>query len=233
VIALFYGVSDLSAVQNSNGAFPLAAAYSQATNSRAATFGLLFIIFLSLIPCLIGTFLTVGRTWWALARDNAVPLAPLFGRVNERLSCPIPATIFVGLMTTALGAITLGSKTAFSDLAGSFIILSSTSYALAFGPNLFTGRKYMPIGPFHMGKIGFAVNAIAVVFIIFFNILYCFPYALPVDVATMNYNAVILAGVVFLATVWWFAHATRKYSGPKMDGVFEDLVRERRASSKV
>ena len=89
-------------------------------------------------------------------------------------------------MTTGLGAITLGSATAFSDLAGSFIVLSSTSYALAFGPNLFTGRKYMPIGPFHMGKFGFAVNAIAVIFIIFFNILYSFPYSLPVTVATMS-----------------------------------------------
>jgi choline transport protein len=234
VIALFYGVSDLSAVQSSNGSFPLAAAYSQATGSTAATFGLLFIIFLSLIPCLIGTFLTVGRTWWALARDNAVPLAPLFSRVNERLSCPIPATIFVGIMTTGLGAITLGSTTAFSDLAGSFIILSSTSYALAFGPNLFTGRKYMPVGPFHMGKLGFAVNALAVLFIVFFNILYCFPYSMPVEVAFMNYNCVILVGVVFLATCWWFGNASRHYAGPKLEGVIGvEEVRERRASSKV
>lgn len=232
IITLFYGVSDLSAVQSSNGAFPLAAAYSQATGSRAATFGLLFIIFLSLIPCLIGTFLTVGRTWWALARDDAVPLSGIFSKVNERLSCPIPSTIFVGIMTTGLCAITLGSTTAFSDLAGSFIILSSTSYALAFGPNLFTGRKYMPVGPFHMGKAGFVVNGLAVLFIVFFNILYCFPYALPTTVASMNYNCVILIGVVFLATVWWFAHATRNYSGPKM-ATFEEEIRERRASSKV
>lgn len=61
-IALFYGVSDLSAVQNSSGSFPLAEAYAQATGSKGATFGLLFIIFLSLTPCLIGTFLTVCST---------------------------------------------------------------------------------------------------------------------------------------------------------------------------
>src|ERR1700761_8965746 len=130
-IALFYGVSDLDAVQNSNGSFPLAQAYLQATGSRGATFGLLFIIFLSLTPCLIGTFLTVGRTWWALARDNATPFSPFFSRVNENLSCPIEATVLTGVLTTALCAITLGSKTAFTDLAGSFIILSSSSYALA------------------------------------------------------------------------------------------------------
>jgi choline transport protein len=60
-IALLYGISDITAVQNSPGSFPLAAAYAQATGSKGATFGLLFIIFLSLTPCLIGTFLTVRQ----------------------------------------------------------------------------------------------------------------------------------------------------------------------------
>ena len=147
-ITLFYGITDLDAVLNSNGSFPLAEVYAQATGSTGATFGLLFIIFLSLAPCLIGTFLTVGRTWWALARDNAVPFSGFFSKVDEDLSCPIPATIFTGIMTTAFGAITLGSKAAFSDLVGSFVILTTTSYALAIGGHLFTGRKNLPIGPF-------------------------------------------------------------------------------------
>lgn len=67
IVAILYGISDLEAVLNSNGSFPLAAVYYQCTGGNTgATFGLLFIIFLSLVPCLIGTFLTVGRTWWAL-----------------------------------------------------------------------------------------------------------------------------------------------------------------------
>jgi choline transport protein len=213
-IALFYGVSDLSAVQSSNGSFPLATAYLQATNSTGATFGLLFIIFLSLTPCLIGTFLTVGRTWWALARDNATPFAHVFSSVNETLSCPIPATLLTGLLTNALCAITLGSRTAFSDLAGSFVILTSTSYVMCFLPNLLTGRRNMPPGPFYMGSTGFLINGVAIVSIIFFNIMFCFPYALPTTVASMNYNSVILVGVVALTTFWWFVHAIRKYEGP-------------------
>jgi choline transport protein len=217
-IALFYGINDLDAVLNASGAFPLAEIYIQATGSTGATFGLLFIIFLSLSPCLIGTFLTVGRTWWALARDNATPFSGFFSNVNERLSCPIEATIFTGIMTTAFGAITLGSHAAFSDLVGSFVILTTTSYALAIGGHLFSGRKNLPQGPFWMGKAGYAINTIAVVCIIFFNIIFCFPYSLPVAVPTMNYNSVILAGVTFLTTVWWFVHARKNYPGPKLGG---------------
>lgn len=177
-IALFYGVNDLSAVQNSNGSFPLAQAYVQATGSRAATFGLLFIIFLSLIPCLIGTFLTVGRTWWALARDNATPFSGFFSHVNERLSCPIEATLLTGILTIGLCAITLGSTTAFTDLAGSFVVLSSMSYAVTILPNIITRRKYMPVGPFTLGKLGYLINGLAVLFIILFDIFFCFPVSL-------------------------------------------------------
>lgn len=90
----------------------------------------------------------------------------------------------------------------------------------------------MPEGPFWMGRYGFVINGIAVITIIFFNIIFCFPYSLPVAVATMNYNAVVLVGVAFLTTVWWFVHAARNYEGPKLGGVIEDAPGRRRLSEK-
>ncbi len=39
---------------------------------------------------------------------------------------------------------------------------------------------------------------------------------IPTDGPTMNYNSVILVGVVFLTTAWWFIHAIRHYPGPKV-----------------
>jgi amino acid transporter len=215
-IALFYSITDLDAVVNSNGAFPLAAIYRQATRNSAGTFGLLFIVFASLMICLVGTLLTCGRIWWALARDDATPFPRFFSNVNETLSCPVPATLFCSIITTALGAIPLGSTTAFTALAGSFIILTSTSYALAIAPNLFTGRKNVPPGPFYMGKWGYGVNAAAVLFIIFFDIMYCFPLGLPTSTQSMNYNSVILVGITVLTAIWWFIRAARNYPGPRL-----------------
>jgi choline transport protein len=102
------------------------------------------------------------------------PFAHFFSSVNHKLSCPIPSMLLAAVFCTALGAITLGSKTAFQDLAGSFIILTTTSYACAIAPHLLTGRKNVPPGPFWMGKWGFPVQAVAVVLIIFFNVMFCF-----------------------------------------------------------
>ena len=35
----------------------------------------------------------------------------------------------------------------------------------------------------------------------------------------MNYNSVILVGVVAVTTVWWFVHGVRRYPGPKILGL--------------
>jgi hypothetical protein len=71
-----------------------------------------------------------------------------------------------------------------------------------------------------MGKIGFVIQGIALCAIVVFNIFYCFRMfftsdrkspefltkianPVPTTVAFMNYNSVILTGVVFLTTCWW------------------------------
>lgn len=133
-------------------------------------------------------------------------------------------------MTTAFGAITLGSKAAFSDLVGSFVILTTASYAIAIGAHLFSGRKNLPKGPFWMGKYGYAVNFLAFIFIVFFNIIFCFPYALPVTVAAMNYNSVVLAGVTALTAFWWVVHGIRNYPGPDL-GAHNEAIEGRRLST--
>ncbi|KAI1331344.1 putative amino acid transporter [Xylariaceae sp. FL0255] len=219
-IALSYAITDISALTaagtDTYNTYPLAVIYRQATDSAGATFGLLFILFLTSLCCCIGTVLTNSRTYWALARDNAVPFSSIFGQVNENLSCPVYATLFVCVIATGLGAIPLGSSSAFLALTGSFIVLTTVSYAIPFTANMLTGRKYFPPGPFHMGKFGYVINTIAVLLITLFDIFFFFPYSLPTSAVPMNYNSVILVGTVALSVIWWFLHATRHYPGPKV-----------------
>ncbi|USW47738.1 Putative amino acid/polyamine transporter I [Septoria linicola] len=184
-IAIFYGINDLDAVIGSTGSFALGQIYSQATGSRAATFGLLLIVLLSIMICVIGTVTMVGRLWWTL--DNATPFARFFSIIDEKRSCPIRATILCSVLTTGFGAIQLGSKTAFTVLVSSFITSTTASYLLAILPNILTRRSNVPRGPFWMpGAIGYIVNTSACILIVFFNIFLCFPFAYPVTVSLMN-----------------------------------------------
>ncbi|KAJ7615945.1 choline transport protein [Roridomyces roridus] len=219
-VALMFAITDLDAVLDSNGSFPLAVVYSQATGNKAGTFGLLLIVLLSILGCCIGNYVTLGRTWWALARDDVTPFSGFFSQASERLSCPVPATLFCAVLSTGFAAIQLGSDTAFADLTGTFVILTTTSYALAILPHLLSGRKNVPRGPFWMpGWIGFAVNAISVLLVVFTNVMFCFPYVLPAEKETMNYSSVILVGFVVLTAFWWVVHGRKNYRGPRLPHV--------------
>ncbi|KAI0446439.1 amino acid transporter [Xylaria telfairii] len=215
-ITLGYAITDISQLQGGINTYPLAGIYRQATQSAPATFGLLFILILTSLCCCIGTMLTNSRTYWALARDNAVPFSSFFGRVNESLSCPVESTIFVSVFATGLGAIPLGSSSAFLALTGSFIVLTTVSYAIPFTANMLTGRRYFPAGPFHLGRFGNVINSIAVLLIVLFDIFFFFPYSLPTTVESMNYNSVILVGTIAISVIWWLVHATNRYPGPKV-----------------
>ncbi|EJT68790.1 hypothetical protein GGTG_13641 [Gaeumannomyces tritici R3-111a-1] len=221
-VTLSYATTDLDALQDGFNSYPLAGIYAQATASpdgtlnRGATFGLLFILITSLFLCCIGTLVTNSRLYWSLARDNAVPLSGVFGHVNENLSCPVAATLFVAVVATGLGAIPLGSSTAFLSLTGSFIILTTVSYAIPFLANLMSGRRNFPPGPFHLGRLGVPINITAVIFITLFDILYCFPYLVPTTAESMNYSSVILVGTVMVTGIWWLIHARENYPGPKV-----------------
>jgi hypothetical protein len=57
-----FAITDLEAVLTSNGSFPLAAVYAQATGNKGGTFGLLLIVFVSIMICSIGTYITVSSS---------------------------------------------------------------------------------------------------------------------------------------------------------------------------
>ncbi|KAJ3719016.1 amino acid/polyamine transporter I [Lentinula guzmanii] len=221
-IAIMFAITDLDAVLNTGTAFPLAEIYHQATENTAVTFVLLLLIILAQVGCLLGTYTVVGRCWWALARDNATPFSTFFAKVSIDLSCPVRSTVFCFISCLGFGAIQLGSPAAFSDLVGSFVILTTTSYLLAILPHLLsrlsTGGSNVSEGPFWMGPIfGPIINAIAVSLIVLTNAVYCFPYFLPVNEASeMNYNSVLLVGLVILTVIWWFVHGKERYPGPNV-----------------
>ncbi|KAM0750325.1 choline transport protein [Meredithblackwellia eburnea MCA 4105] len=226
-VALMYGISDLDSILSSVANFPLGIVYNQATNgSVSATTGLLCIVLLAILDSYLFHFhsyayietlaeIQCGRSWWALARDGATPFSRIFSRANSKLSCPVESTLLCGFLVTALGAIQLGSKTAFTDLVGAFILLTTISYAIPTTAHLVTGRQRAPKGPFWMGRFGFAVNLISVLLTAFFVVMFCFPFSMPVDVTLMNYSSVILVGYIVLVSFWWF-WVRRTYVGPKI-----------------
>ena len=225
MIAIFFAISDLSAVLAGTSSLPIAEIYHQATGSSAGTVGLLFLILVPVICTVIGCYITAGRTFWTLARDGATPFSKTFGRVSGTWRNPFNATLLCGGICTILGCIYVGSATAFNAFVGSFVVLSSLSYLMAIGPHLLTRRSNIIPGPFWMkGAWGYVANGISCLYIIVFIVIFCFPYALPVDASSMNYASLITGGLTIFVGLWWLWRGGKGYKGPKAIGVIESFI---------
>ncbi|KAF7556594.1 hypothetical protein G7Z17_g1296 [Cylindrodendrum hubeiense] len=217
LIAIMYAINDYDALFES--AYPIAEIYRQATGSAAGATGLLFLVLVCIMLTVIGLYITCGRTLWALARDGATPFPHVLGKVHEKLDMPLWATLATVALVTVLGAINVGSTTAFNAFVGSFILLSSSSFLAAILPNMLTGRKNITYGPFRMhGWVGYVINGIACSYMLTWSVIYCFPYALPTTAASMNYTCVIWGGFTILVALWWLGSARKGYQGPTATG---------------
>jgi choline transport protein len=214
IVALMYAINDFDALATS--AYPIAEIYRQATGSEAGAIGLLFLVLACIYICVVGLCITCGRTLWALSRDGATPFSSFVGKVDPKLGMPRNATIITGVLVTILGAINVGSTTAFNAFVGSFICMSSASYIAAILPNLLTGRKNVTqYGPFHLkGAWGMVFNAVACAFLCSWFVIYCFPFTSTPTAQDMNYASLLWGGFTILVAAWWFFGARKDYVGP-------------------
>ncbi|KAH0166851.1 amino acid permease, partial [Aureobasidium melanogenum] len=181
LIALMFSVQDYAALSSTNTGLPLAELFRQVTRNAGGAFGLTFILFIALGPCVISSQLSTGRMFWAFSRDGAIPFSSTWSKVNHRLQMPMNAQLAVTAIVAALGCLYLGSSTAFNSLLGSAVTINNCAYMVPILTNLLTGRKNMYKGVFHMhGAKGFFVNTITVCWLAFAIVFFSFPYYKPV-----------------------------------------------------
>jgi len=177
--------------------------------------GLTFLVLVITLFCSISITVAASRCTWAFARDDAIPGAKLFARVNKTLQVPVWAIILVTVVQMLLGLINLGSSSAFVAFVSVGVQALAVSYAIPIGISMFYGRRDVSTAQWNCGNlIGWTVNTIAVLWIAFEVVLFSMPTALPVTAVTMNYSSVVLVGFMAIAAVWYFVYARKVYKGP-------------------
>ena len=214
MISIFYSINDFQALFAADSVFPLGDIYFQATGSRGGAVGLVIVILLPIMAATIGCYTTAGRMLWTLARDGATPGRKSVGSISPRFRNPFVATLVCGVVSCVMGGVFVASVAAFDAFIGAFVILSTASFLAAIIPHLLSRRANIRPGVFWMkGWIGYAVNIIACVYMIVFMIIYCFPYAMPVDAEGMNYSSLVTGGLTIFVGIWWF-FGSKNYVGP-------------------
>lgn len=98
------------------------------------------------------------------------------------------------------------------------IIFLQTSCAIPQAIVLYRGRdRVLPERYFSLGKYGAAFNSVSVAWVVFLDVLYCFPTSMPVTPQNMNYVSVISVGLLLFVVLLWFTTKRKVFKGPRVN----------------
>ncbi|ETS79646.1 hypothetical protein PFICI_09499 [Pestalotiopsis fici W106-1] len=187
-VACMYVITDVERVANPPSGIALIEIYYQATASKFLTALLLAAFALCLFGCAVANITGSSRQIWAASRDNCYPWSVGLSQIHRKYQMPRNAACLTGAFTTLYGLIFLGSSTAFASMVSANIVFMMTSYVVPQGIVAWRGRsRVLPARHFELGNWGLVINITSCVWVIFLDIVACFPINRPVTAANMNY----------------------------------------------
>ncbi|KAK1056450.1 hypothetical protein LTR33_013893 [Friedmanniomyces endolithicus] len=172
--------------------------------------GIIFLVLVITLFCSISITVAASRCTWAFARDDAIPGAKIWAKVDERLGVPVNSLVLVTVVQMLLGLINLGSSSAFTAFVSVGVQALALAYGIPIAISLFCGRKEVNKARWNLGQtLGTIVNVLALVWIAFELVLFSMPTALPVTSVTMNYASVVLVGFGAIAALWYAVYSRK------------------------
>lgn len=109
------------------------------------------------------------------------------------------------------------------------VIFQQTSCVIPQAVLLYRGReKVLPKRYFNLGRLGAYINALAVAWVVFLDVVYCFPTLLPATAKNMSYVSVVSAGLVAFVLILWFTTKRHEFKGPHVN---HELMEQRRLAA--
>ena len=100
-------------------------------------------------------------------------------------------------------------------MVGASVIFLQTACAFPQAILLFRGRQILPERPFSLGRFGYAVNLISVLWVVLLDTLCCFPTVMPVNEQNMNYVSVVSVGLAGAVVGLYVCVKRGTYRGPR------------------
>lgn len=168
--------------------------------------------------CGLASATSTSRMIYAFSRDNGLPFSKIWGKVSPKFRTPAPA-IYLSVVVALLLGLQPGVYAAVTAIS---VMGLHTSYLLpifyklrAISRKVWTEEDN---GPWHLGKWSVPVNVIALLWIVFFDILFV---VAPNDVTFGSYTMHYTTGKAFLIIIvlivlLYYSFARRSYQGPHL-----------------
>lgn len=217
-VVLLFCLGDLGALLESRTGFPFIQLFLNVTKSPAGA------TVLSLIPTLIACaansagLTSTSRTAWAFARDNAIPFSNYYTKVDNKFHVPTRMCVLISVLQALLGLIYIVNTTAFNAILSMAILGMYISYALPITFKIYNRflapSNVLPRAWFSLGRHGWIVDSLALLWSVVAIVFSVFPNAQPVTAQNMNYAVVVLAGWTLFGGVYFAVFKSRVYVGP-------------------
>ncbi|KAG9316243.1 amino acid permease-domain-containing protein [Chiua virens] len=147
--------------------------------------------------------LVASRQSFAFARDGALPFSKLLYKINRYTGTPVNTVWFDCILALLVGLLALLGTTAVNAVFTISVTAPYVAYVIPIVARFVFKNNFKP-GPFSVGRLGGPIAAIAVTYMAFMLVIFCFPSSPGPDATTMNYTSVVLGGVVALSLVWYY-----------------------------
>jgi amino acid transporter len=208
LLALTLAIADvpsvLSARDASGNKVPVVIAiFSGALGARA---GSLFTALAAMAMwfCGLSAVTWISRTLYAFARDNGLPGSAVWRRVSATHQTPAPA-IWLSVVIAFFATISAGTYAVVTSIS---VIGLYFSYII---PVYLAWRargrgQAVPRGPWHLGRVGPAINLVAMGWVVFISIVLSIPDRMRAGKT--------IAAVTLLLGVWYLVSERHRFRGP-------------------
>jgi amino acid transporter len=145
-----------------------------------------------------------SRTIYAFARDNGLPGSALWRRVSAEYRTPSTA-VWLSVLVAMVATISGGAYAVITSISviGLYVSYIIPVY-LAWRAR---GTAAEPArGPWHLGRYGWAINLVAILWVIFITVILSIPDDMRAGKTTV--------GLTLLLTVWYLARERQRFRGP-------------------
>ena len=183
------------------------------------TIGDLFLwcVVIAITVCCLAVHTAAIRMMFAMARDNNLPAGETLARIDPRTKTPIIPAVLIGAIAIVILLVNIRQPQIFVVITSIGIIMIYIAYLLVTAPMLLARIRRQwrpedtPEGYFTMGRFGFAVNAVAVVWGAGVAINLAWPRSSIYNATEpfhwyLKWGAVLFVGVVMLGgfAYYWF-----------------------------
>src|SRR5438874_486296 len=184
---------------------PLEAASADLGDGRTAP---ALIIGVAMWLCGLASITSMARMWYAFARDDGMPGARALKRVHPTLRTPVWSIV----VTSALAVLITLYAAAYSVVTSISTITLYLAYVIPIYLNWRNRRRRTgeyatrATAPWSLGRLGPAINAIAIVWVLVISVV----FALPPNELVL-WTMLLLGGLLAL---YWASSARRRFVGP-------------------